>query len=213
MRWTRRASLTLERHRVAGCWVTVAGGCMVAEAGAGSRANAESRARRTGVRSVPRIGKLSSVSQRITASIRVAGAVGSLQVACWCRRRAAVRSRVPRWSDRPNALRRSALLRTGPAALAASGSSRSRGLGGGQSSGPCAVSAVGVYETVISLVGRGVRGHDRDRVAGGSEPSFPVVGGWWLLIDRQQRGLADRAAFVLGLVEPQAGAGGRRVFQ
>jgi hypothetical protein len=108
-------------------------------------------------------------------------------------------------SDRPSALRRSALLRTGRAALTASGSSRSRGLGGGQSSGLVAVLAVGVYETVFSLVGRGVRGHDRDRVAGGGEPSFPVLGARWLLIDAEQRGFADRAATGLGSVEPQAG--------
>jgi hypothetical protein len=124
-------------------------------------------------------------SAALLCSLAKRGTPGRGRPHLWSRPGAPVWARVPYRSDRPSALRRSALLRTGRAALTASGSSRSRGLRGGQSSGLVAVLAVGVYETVFSLVGRGVRGHDRDRVAGGGEPSFPVLGAWWLLIDAE----------------------------
>ena len=90
---------------------------------------------------------------------------------------------------------------TGRASFPASGSSKPCWLVGGQKRRAV---AMGVYETVFSLVRcAGHRLDDRDRRAGGGQPLRPIARGLWLL--GEERGLADRAASVLGLEEPQAG--------
>jgi hypothetical protein len=83
----------------------------------------------------------------------------------------------------------------------------------GRSAGPLAAlgvllfAASGVYETGFSLVrGAAYRRGDRDRGAGAGQPSFPLVRGLWLVLDGQERGLADQAASVLRSVETLAGA-------
>ena len=67
--------------------------------------------------------------------------------------------------------------------------------------------ALGVDETGFSLVrGAAHRRGDCDRGAGAGQPSFPLVRGLWLVLDGQERGLADQAASVLRSVETLAGA-------
>src|SRR5205807_8604155 len=112
-------------------------------------------------------------------------------------------------ADRPGALRRRTLLRTGRASFPASGSSKPCWLVGGQKCRSAAVGAAGVYETVVSLVRR--VGHwldDHDRRAGGRQPCFPIARGLGLV--GEERGLADRAASFLGSEQPQAGLADRQ---
>ncbi len=46
---------------------------------------------------------------------------------------------------------------------------------------------------------------DVDRLAGGGQPCLPLVWGLWPVLDGDERCLADRAATVLGSVEPLGG--------
>ena len=103
-------------------------------------------------------------------------------------------------SDRSGASRRRTLLRTGRASFPASGSSKPWWLVGGQK---CRAVAVGVYETVFSLVRRASRLDDRDRRAGGGQPcaqSLGVCG-----CGRRRAGSCRSGSIRPGLEEPQAG--------
>ena len=89
----------------------------------------------------------------------------------------------------------------------AHGSSESCWLSGGQRCWAAAVEAVGVYETVLGVVRRarcGRRERD-DHDAVGGQPVLPFVRELWPVCDGVQRSFADRAAPVLGSMEPQAG--------
>ena len=98
--------------------------------------------------------------------------------------------------------------------VAAHGSGKPRGLAGGlMLGGAVAVGvvvaplAVCVYETGFVIVGPVPR-CDRlfgDRFAGGGQPLFPFCGRRGLVLGQEQVVVAERAAAVLGLEQPQRG--------
>ena len=63
-----------------------------------------------------------------------------------------------------------------------------------------------VDETGCSGVRVGCVPDDIDRLASGGQPVLPVAWGLWAVCGGEERGLADRAAAVLGSVEPDGGA-------